>query len=206
MSGPTTVETIDGRSLRRLENGTRIYDAAMGLFETRSYAEISVDEICKAAKVGRATFFRIYNTKADLLLEFNRRLAERVQERLSEDEPQSVEEGLRLVGAEIAATWLNAPAGAAALAVEFIQSTGRQNLHAAHPELFQIVLGIIERGVERGELGRTLPAVLTASLALVQTTAPVSYWIRHPERDLVQLVDESIEHWLYGALEQSSRE
>ena len=35
-----------------------------------------MDDICVRAQVGRATFFRFYGTKAGLLAEFNRRLAE----------------------------------------------------------------------------------------------------------------------------------
>lgn len=201
-----TKVVVDGRSLRRVENSARIFDAAMKLLETRSYAAISVEEICKAANVGRATFFRIFSTKADLLLEFNRRLAERVQKRLEQNEPQNLEQGLRLVGAEIAATWCQAPAGAAALAMEFTHATSTENLHEGHRALYEIVLRLIEGAITRGELGQTRSATLLASLALVQMTAPVGYWFRHPELDLAQLVGESVKHWLYGALEPSSRE
>lgn len=35
-----------------------------------------MDDICVRAQVGRATFFRCYGSKAGLLAEFNRRLAE----------------------------------------------------------------------------------------------------------------------------------
>ena len=110
---------IDGRSQRRVENGARLFDAAMELLATRSYDDISIEEICAAAGVGRATFFRIYQTKADLLLEFNRRLAIRVQGRLDFANQTDVQVALRIVGEEIADTWTQAAPRATAMAVDF---------------------------------------------------------------------------------------
>ena len=193
---------MDGRARRRLENGARIFDAAMDLLADRSYDEISVEEICAAANVGRATFFRIYRTKAELLLEFNKRLAERVRRRLDGGDPRSIDDALRMVGKEIAETWAQSGPGAAALAIDFTQTAGGRSLHAAHPELLRIVVRIIETAVASGELQTSLPADLLASLALVQVTAPVGYWFRHPELNLHQLINEAIEQWLHGAKTQ----
>jgi AcrR family transcriptional regulator len=195
-----TAEPIDGRTRRRLENAARIFDAAMELLAERAYDDISVEEICAAAHVGRATFFRAYQTKAELLLEFNRRLADRVQERLDGHEPRTIEAALRMVGEEIAETWTQTVPGAAALAIDFSQTAGGRGLHAAHPELLEIVVRIIERGRAAGELESTLPAGLMGSLALVQITAPVAYWFRHPEHDLHELINDAIRHWLHGAV------
>lgn len=191
---------IDGRTKRRVENGARLFDAAMELLATRSYDDIAIEEICAAAGVGRATFFRIYQTKAELLLEFNRRLATRVQQRLDVAEPMDVEAALRIVGEEIAETWTQAAPGATALAVDFSQMAGSRGLHAGHPELLQIIVTIVEKSLDGGQLTSTLPVRLMASLALLQITAPVSYWFRHPERDLHVLINESIVQWLHGVV------
>ena len=146
----------------------------MELLARRSYDDISVEEICAAAGVGRATFFRVYQTKADLLLEFNRRLAERVQARLEAGRPERVADALRLVGEEIADTWTQTVPGAASLAIDFIQSAGGRRLHAGHPELLHLVVGVVERGQDSGELEATLPAGLMGSLALVQAAAALA--------------------------------
>lgn len=183
-----------------MENGARIFDAAMALLVERSYDDISIEEICAAAGVGRATFFRIYQTKAHLLLEFNRRLADRVQQRLATRDPGSVGDALCMVGEEIADTWTHTVPGAAALAIDFTQTGAGRGLHAAHPELLRIVVRVVEGGMKSGELESTLPADLVGSLALVQITAPVSYWFRHPQRDLHRLINAAIDHWLHGAI------
>lgn len=193
-------EPIDGRTRRRIENGARIFDAAMELLAERSYNEISVEEICAAANVGRATFFRVYQTKANLLLEFNRRLANRVQERLDANDPQSVDEALRIVGEEIAGTWTHAVPGTANLAIDFAQMGAGGGLHAGHPDLLQIVVRCVERGLASGELESKLAPALVGSLALVQITAPVSYWFRHPKLDLHGLINDAVDHWLHGAI------
>jgi AcrR family transcriptional regulator len=191
----------DGRSQRRVENRNRIYDAAMGLLRTRSYAEVNVDEICRAAGVGPATFFRIFASKAGLLREFNRRLTRRVEERIAAEAPaEDAAEALRIVVAEITRTWSHAGPGAAAMAQEFIRFSEPGDPHAAHPELLDVVTAITERGMKRGELRDRHPARLVGSLALLQITAAVAWWFEHPDESLDALTGEALTTWLHGAL------
>lgn len=200
MNLETTSKITDGRTRRRIENGERIFDAAMALLGERNYEDVSIEDICAVANVGRATFFRVYKTKSDLLVEFNRRLAERVQLRLSDGDWTSVEEGLRIVGEEIAETWTQAVPGAAALAMDFSETARTRGNHAGELELLNIIVKIVDRGLKDGELKSTLPSSLVGSLALVQIATPVSYWFRHPTRNLRRLINESIDHWLHGSL------
>ena len=195
-----TSPVTDGRTRRRIENGARIFDAAMTLLGERNYEDVSIEDICAVANVGRATFFRVYKTKSDLLVEFNRRLAERVQLRLGDRDWASVEDGLRIVGEEIAETWTQAVPGAAALAMDFSETARTRGMHAGELELLNIIVKIVDRGLKDGELKSTLPSNLVGSLALVQIATPVSYWFRHPTRNLRRLINESIDHWLHGNL------
>ena len=195
-----TSSATDGRTRRRIKNGERIFDAAMALFGERNYEDVSIEDICAVANVGRATFFRVYKTKSDLLVEFNRRLAERIQSRLVDRDWISVEDGLRIVGEEIAETWTQAVPEAAALAMDFSETARSRGMHAGELELLNIIVKIVDRAREEGELKSTLPSSLVGSLALVQIATPVSYWFRHPTRDLRRLINESIDHWLHGNL------
>ncbi len=190
----------DGRGQRRIENRARIYDATMRLLRRRSYAELTVDEICEAAGVGRATFFRIFETKVGLLREFNRRLTVRVQERLAEQAQADAGEALRVVAAEIVSTWSQAAPGATEMAIDFMHSSGPAEAHAAHPELLDLVVEIVEGGVKAGEIRGTNPPLLTGGLALTQLAAAAAYWLEHPDADLESLVNEALESWLNGAL------
>lgn len=172
----------------------------MELFRQKSYDDVSVDEICALAGVGRATFFRAFDTKAHLLVEFNRRLAARVSDRLAVAQPKKVEDALRIVGDEIADTWTQTAPEAANLAMDFTLAGSRKQLHSAHPELLAVVVGLIESAMVSKQLRSTLPPNLVGSLALVMITAPVAYWFRHPELDLHGMVNEAITHWLNGAM------
>lgn len=202
MSVGATTKVIDGRTRRRVENHARIFDAAMTLLSKHKYEDVSIEDICSAANVGRATFFRVYKTKSDLFVEFNRRLAERVQQRLDEKDWRTVEQALRLVGNEITETWVQAVPGAAALAMDFSETARTREPHAGELELLNIIVAIVDRGLKDGELKSTLPSSLVGSLALVQIATPVSYWFRNPKRDLGMLIDEAIDHWLHGSIKK----
>ena len=95
----------DGRRLRRANSRERLYDAAMALLETQDFDDLSVDEICRQAGAGRATFFRIYGGKTGLILEFNRRLAARAAARLDALGKASARDSLFAIGDEIALAW-----------------------------------------------------------------------------------------------------
>jgi len=189
----------DGRSQRRLDNRARIYDAAIKLVRRRAYDELSIDEICEAAGVGRATFFRIFETKAGLLREFNRRLTVRVRERLDDELPATSTGALQIVADEIVSTWSQAAPGAAEMAIDFMRSKSPAGAHAAHPELLDLVVDIVQTGVKRGEIRGTNPPRLTGGLALTQLAAAAGYWLDHPGSDLEQLVSEALTCWLDGA-------
>jgi AcrR family transcriptional regulator len=190
----------DGRGQRRLENRARIYDAAMKLLRRRSYGELTVEEICDAAGVGRATFFRIFEAKTGLLREFNRRLAARVEGRLAAEAPTDAAGALRIVADEIVSTWSRAAPGATEMAIEYMHAAGPGQVHGAHPELLDLVVGIVEGGVKTGEIRGANPPLLTGALALTQLAAAAAYWIEHSASSLESLVEEALESWLHGAL------
>ncbi|MGD1110129.1 MAG: helix-turn-helix domain-containing protein, partial [Mycobacterium sp.] len=56
-----TTQTLDGRSRRRQRNAAQLYDAASDLLASRTFDELTVEDICAHAGIGRATFFRIFH-------------------------------------------------------------------------------------------------------------------------------------------------
>ena len=110
--------TTDGRRQRRADSRERLYDAALGLLEYNRFGDLSITEICEEAGVGRATFFRIYGSKAGLLLEFNRRLALRAKTRLDRENPPTTRTRLSVIGEEIANAWSEVSREATQIATE----------------------------------------------------------------------------------------
>ena len=192
------VSPLDGRSLRRERNAERLYEAANTLLADGSFEDISVDDICALAGVGRATFFRIYETKAGLLREFNRRLADDARQRLEGAPGAGIRDALEQIRGAIIDAWRHAGRGHVGMAQEFIRSAPNGNLHAAHPELLDLVLGCIADAVRAGELPGTVPVDLAASLALVNMTAPVAYVIAGNDVDLDELSCTLLDQWYAG--------
>lgn len=60
----------------------RLAQAAFDLFRERGYDDTTVDEIAERAGLGRATFFRNYRSKEDVIFPDHDRLLEQVRDRL----------------------------------------------------------------------------------------------------------------------------
>ncbi|MGK5680667.1 TetR/AcrR family transcriptional regulator [Actinoplanes sp. URMC 104] len=71
---PRRGETYAGRSRqqRSSERRDRIVAAAVHLFGTRDYEDVTVADVCAAAKVSKRYFYEHFDDRADLLLKVNR--------------------------------------------------------------------------------------------------------------------------------------
>lgn len=188
----------DGRTRRRERNAMRLYDAANVLLAAQSFEELTVEQICDRAGVGKATFFRIFESKAGLLREFNRRLAQDAAERIARSGCTDVRTTLGHVRAAIVDAWRHAGPGHVGMAREFIRSMPSTELHAAHPELLHLVAEIIGTAVASGELPDRVPADLAASLVLLQLVAPMTYMISGQKADIDELSRLLLDQWLAG--------
>jgi AcrR family transcriptional regulator len=188
----------DGRTRRRERSAVRLYDAANVLLAAHSFEEVTVEQICDRAGVGKATFFRIFESKAGLLREFNRRLAQDAAERIARSGCTDVRATLGHVRAAIVDAWRHAGPGHVGMAREFIRSMPSTELHAAHPELLHLVAEVIGAAVASGELPDRVPADLAASLVLLQIVAPMTYMISGQEADIDELSRLLLDQWLAG--------
>jgi AcrR family transcriptional regulator len=192
------VVELDGRTRRRELNAERLYEAACELLARRPYEELTVDEICEHAGVGRATFFRIFDTKAGLLREFNRRLAQDATARLERAGDVDVRTALNHIREAIIDAWRHAGRGHMGMAAEFTRSVPSSSPHAAHPELLELVVRRITLAVDTGEVPDTVPAELAGSLALIHMTAAVAYAIAGRDIDIDELSRILLDQWYAG--------
>jgi AcrR family transcriptional regulator len=193
----------DGRALRRHDNARRLYDAADELLATTGFEDLNVDDICALADVGRATFFRIYGTKAGLLREFNRRLAHDAERRLDIADAIDVRASLGIIADAIVDAWRDARPGHLGMARAFAQSVPHTDPHAAHPELFALVHRIVITGIDRGELPDVVPSKIVASLALIHLTAPIAYTLAGGSTDIDRLAHTLLDQWYAGVTASS---
>jgi len=194
----TPLAPRDGRAVRRERNAALLYEAADRLLASHSFDDLTVERICEQAGVGKATFFRIFGSKAGLLLEFNRRIAQDAAARIAATGNTDVRTTLGHVRAAIVDAWRHRGPGHVGMALEFVRSTPSNDPHAAHPELLGIVAETIAAAVASGELPGAIPTDLAASLALLQMIAPMTYVIAGQEADIDQLSRLLLDQWLTG--------
>src|ERR1700743_3868503 len=79
----------------------RLTESAFALFEERGYERTTVDDIAERAGVGRATFFRTFRSKEDVIFPDHEAVLGRVDARLAGATPKTalvaVTETIRLV-------------------------------------------------------------------------------------------------------------
>lgn len=74
------------RERNRLELRARLVNAALELFVAEGFDAVSVERICEAAAVSRATFFNYFTQKEEILVEIGRQRLERLEEFIAAQE------------------------------------------------------------------------------------------------------------------------
>jgi AcrR family transcriptional regulator len=69
---------VDLRERNRVDNRSATVDAAFALFAGHGFDHVTVADICRAAGIGRRTFFRYFATKDDVLTEPAREMTAQV--------------------------------------------------------------------------------------------------------------------------------
>jgi AcrR family transcriptional regulator len=153
------------RAIKKQRNADDLFDAALQLFAARGYDEVTVEEICELAEVSRATFFRYYGSKAGLVAEFNRRLADRVAARLAVMDEATATEKLFAVQRVLAEAWTSAGPAVRAMTLDFarVVASADRTTPPPFPELLSLVTGIVKDGQRRGEFDATHSPLFVAS-------------------------------------------
>jgi len=196
MSEPAATPPQDSslRARKKRRTRDRIFFAAVELFGTRPYADVTVDEICELAEVGRATFFRFYGSKAGLLGEYSRRLADRIGQRLDEATGATATEQLWAVQDEITTAWGLSARSTREMASEWIRNATVAELHDAHPpELLALVADIVRDGQASGEFTRSYEPDFVAWIILASLSSITAVWLGSGD-------DESLVRGTRGAL------
>jgi len=87
---------VDGlRERKKHQTRIALKQAALDLFEQRGYDEVTVEEIAEAAMVSPRTFFRYFETKAEVVFAYSPELIGRVDEEIATGAPvlESVRRG-----------------------------------------------------------------------------------------------------------------
>jgi len=172
MASPTPARSRRDRKKERTRQ--EIYDAAMRLFTRRGFDGATLTDICEEADVGRGTFFLHFPSKAALLFEFNRRVAEEFRASREERRGPAREELSALVARMSDELSARAEIMTAMLKAFFASPETLAAASEQDTALPDLVAEILRRGQERGEFSRRLDPRLAAASFFATAAALVS--------------------------------
>ena len=176
MTGSPAESSLRARKKRRTRD--RIFEAAVELFSARPYGEVTVEEICEKAEVGRATFFRFYGSKAGLLGEFSRRLTDQIARRLDGLPDATATEQLWVVQDEITTAWGLSGTSTRDMAREWMRSATIADMSDAHPpELLGLIADVVREGQASGEFTSGYEADFVAWIVLAAISSVTASWL-----------------------------
>ena len=202
-SAPSPESSVESslRARKKRRTRDRIYDAALELFATRAYGEVTVEAICEQAEVGRATFFRFFGSKAGLLGEFGRRMADQIVQRLDEAPADATAtDQLWLVQDEITTVWGLSAASTREMAREWVRNATADDLHDAAPaDLLALVADIVREGQASGEFTAVYEPDFVAWIILAALSSITAGWLgTGDDESLVRGTRDTISFLLSG--------
>jgi len=190
------------RERKKERTREQIYRAAMTLLLRRGFDNVTVDEICRAADVARATFFLHFAAKDDLLAEYGRRLHRDLCDGVREYRGGAWG-AMRIVFRMMAASAARQLDTLRPLAGELVpsaRSTGADGRFCA------LVASIVRRGQAAGEFRRRLNPDLAARAACAAFLAMARGWPNDAGRDEIdERVADALDVILHGIGERRGR-
>jgi AcrR family transcriptional regulator len=157
------------RARKKERTRQEIFSAAMDLFAKRGFEAVTIEAICDAADVARGTFFLHFPSKAALLWEWNRQVADEFRAGLREPRKSAVTE-IRALVEHISAKLISQADVMSGLLREFFATPhGAAEARSEGRELHSLLEQLVRRGQKRGELRRGFDPRL--AVALVMSTA-----------------------------------
>ena len=173
----TTIQ--DGRRARRIRELRRtLYDTAIRLFRKRGYEATTVQQITDAADTSKGTFFNYFPSKEHVLAAYHDEMTRSILDTVEAARRSSADAAL-LRTADVCARWVveDPELAGAVVRVVFVspvlaaadRANGRRFLAWLH--------GVVDDGVERGELRRDLDRDVFVSVVLGTINSTMIEWI-----------------------------
>ena len=188
------------RAQQKQATRARLFDVAMRLFDQQGYDAVNIDDIVRASKVARGTFYFHFPAKEDILYEAVRRGEHEIVALMAAvPEGAPLRDVLAATCDGFAATWgerreLLVQAGMVGLRRTISTERGR----AEEPLRLELVPRV-ERALAKGELASVLPAQMLADVFLLNVFAALMAWAPLGEPPLDIVMPGVIDLFLRGA-------
>ena len=205
----STIARSSGVSRReRKKERTRsdIYNAAINLFLKRGFDSVTIDEICDAADLARATFFLHFPAKETLLVEYGERanleLAAAIRAYRG-----SATMSLRMALKMLAERAQRHPDVVRMVVREVIARPGALSDHDHRTaDLVHLLAAIIRRGQAAGEFRKRTHPRVAAMTVCAAFFALIYTWVRHDGKiDIESAVGETLDIILNGLNDRKSK-
>jgi len=149
------------RQRRSAETRERLFRAALKLFTEKGFAETTVEDITKAADVGKGTLFNYFPSKEHILIAFSEmqlgKLQQAVENLRHNQEPMPT--FLRAMSVRMTEEPARAPDVVRAILLANLSSSSvRQIMRENHARAHGLLTQLVQVGQDRGEFRRDLPA------------------------------------------------
>jgi AcrR family transcriptional regulator len=207
LESPVTRTPLSRRERKKERTRSEIYRAAMNLFLRRGFDAVTIEEICDAADVARATFFLHFPAKEALLTEYGSRANEQLAD-LIRSHRGGATATLRAALKSLAERSRRHPGVVRMLAREvFSRPHILLQKHQEQTEgLVSLIGAVIARGQAAGEFRRKIDPAL-AAVALCATYFTLIYeWTRRGGRlDVEGAIAQTLDAVLNGLSERKGK-
>ncbi len=194
------------RERKKERTRLEIYTAAMNLFLKRGFDAVTIDEICQAADVARATFFLHFPAKEALLAEYGQRANQELAAAIRAARG-SATATIRMAFTMLSERAERHPELVRMLVREIVTrrpALSQQDEHAR--DLVELLAAVIRRGQASGELRKRLEPRVAALTAAASFFAVIYAWVRSDrEIDLNPVLNETLDVILHGLSERKAR-
>jgi AcrR family transcriptional regulator len=189
------------RQRRREETSERIFMAAMELFSCKGFAHTTVEEITRAADVGKGTFFNYFPSKEHVLsyLVGKQGSVIALHRTLAREGATSSEELLYSLGRSLVKFPAQSPQLARSLISSFMGNAEvREYIMKEMTEKRQWIAEIMRLGQRRGELKSDLAAAELARIFQHAVLGTVLMWALDPSSPLEKQFNNTMQTVLSG--------
>ena len=169
---------VSRRERKKGRTRADIYNAAMNLFVRRGFDSVTIEDICDAADVARATFFLHFPTKEALLIEYGERANDELAAAIGAYRG-SATSTLRMAFKMLAERDVRHPDVVRLVIREVL---ARPRVLSEHDEsaadLVNLLAGVIRRGQKSGEFRRRTDPTVAALTACSAFFALIYTWVR----------------------------
>lgn len=163
---------------------------AARLWGERGFDDVTVEEICSAAGVGRTTFYLHFASKEELLSGLAAGTAAGVEEALVASWGRPLEERLAAFIDGVARRMEGVPKSLAALVIHsqrlFLMRAGASGREEGFVRFADLLRAVLAEARERGELGATADVAELGEMLGALTMDAIDAWAAIPDADLAR--------------------